>query len=317
MATTPTTHPGTQTSALFTLDVMRRHKLRLQLTWLLAAGFIVATAIYGYPYYKLDLPERAFSPYHRLLRPSGTIGGRLGLLGLAMFFCLFLYPIRKHWAWLGSIGKTKHWLDFHVLLGITAPVVVTLHSSFKLGGLAGVAYWIMIAVALSGFIGRYLYAQIPRRLSMAEMSLKEMEDSLGNWALQLAQQHVLPPEEIAPLLAQPSREDVERMPIWGALKMMIRMDAARPFQVSRLRRRFLTPARVALTLGGLLPSGHRELEGVITAVRGQAWLSTKMLYLTRVQEVFHLWHVVHRPFSYSFAVLVGVHVVVVMLLGYY
>ncbi len=78
-------------------------------------------------------------------------------------FCvLFLYPIRKHWPWLGRMGKTKNWLDFHVLWGITAPIVITLHSSFKLSGLAGLAYWIMMAVALSGFAGRYLYAQIPR-----------------------------------------------------------------------------------------------------------------------------------------------------------
>jgi hypothetical protein len=32
--------------------------------------------------------------------------------------------------------------------------------------------------------------------------------------------------------------------------------------------------------------------------------------------VFHLWHVIHRPFSYSFAILSILHVTVVLLLGY-
>ena len=104
------------------------------------------------------------------------------MLGVTLFCFLFLYPIRKKWPWLGRIGKTKHWLDFHVLLGITAPVVVTLHSSFKLRGIAGVAYWIMMAVSISGFIGRYLYAQIPRSLSATEMSgCKRSNRSRSGW----------------------------------------------------------------------------------------------------------------------------------------
>ncbi len=91
---------------------------------------------------------------------------------------------------------------------------------------------------------------------------------------------------------------------------MARLDIARPFQVSRLRRRSLSTAGIVLTLGGLLPSRQRDLESVIKAVRNQSWLSAKMLFLKRIHEVFHLWHVVHRPFSYSFAVLVVAHIAV-------
>jgi hypothetical protein len=42
-----------------------------------------------------------------------------------------------------------------------------------------------------------------------------------------------------------------------------------------------------------------------------------MAFLERVQQVFHLWHVVHRPFSYSFVALVAIHITVVLLLGYF
>ena len=78
-----------------------------------------------------------------------------------MFFVIYLYPLRKRWGWLGSQGNSRHWLDFHVVLGTAAPLVIALHSSFKFGGIAGMAFWIMTAVTLSGFIGRYLYSQIP------------------------------------------------------------------------------------------------------------------------------------------------------------
>ncbi len=269
------------------------------------------------PYYRLSEGDRAYSALRPLFLPSGSVGLKLGFFGLGLFLCLFLYPVRKRWPWLGRIGKTKHWLDFHVLLGITAPVVITLHSSFKIGGLAGVAYWIMMAVALSGFVGRYLYAQIPRSLNTAELSLQEMQNLAARLAQELERQAFVRPEEVAPLLRLPDPEAVEQLSIARVLWLMFCLDVARPFQVSRLRRRALSSAGIILTLGGLLPSRHKELESVIRAVRKQSWLSTKMLFLKRIHEVFHLWHVVHRPFSYSFAVLVVAHITVALLLGYY
>jgi hypothetical protein len=45
-----------------------------------------------------------------------------------------------------------------------------------MNGIAGVAYWIMMAAVASGVVGRYFYSKIPRHLSAAEMSLKEMEE---------------------------------------------------------------------------------------------------------------------------------------------
>jgi hypothetical protein len=41
-----------------------------------------------------------------------------------------------------------------------------------------------------------------------------------------------------------------------------------------------------------------------------------MLFLSRSQQVFNLWHIVHRPFSYAFAVLACIHIVTAILLGY-
>jgi hypothetical protein len=128
---------------------------------------------------------------------------------------------------------------------------------------------------------------------------------------------VLRTEEIAPLLQLPAQSEIAHLSWPAAFWTMARLDIARPFQVSGLRRRFLSGTGLVLTLGGLLKSRHRELEQVISAIRVQSWLSAKMLFLKRVHEVFHLWHVIHRPFSYSFAVLVVVHIGVALLLGYF
>ena len=314
MATVPSTAAR---SAGFRFDAEWRHRVRLYAAWIAIAALILGALYFGLPYYRLSEADRAYSPLRDLFQPSGSVGLKLGILGLGLFLGLFLYPVRKRWPWLGRIGKTKHWLDFHVLLGITAPIVITLHSSFKIMGIAGVAYWIMMAVAISGFIGRYLYAQIPRTLNTAELSLQEMQSMSARLTQELERQAVVRPEEVAELLKLPDPDVVEQLSIAQVLWLMARLDLARPFQVSRVRRRSLSVAGIALTLGGLLPSRQRELESVIRSVRKQSWLSAKMLFLKRIHEVFHLWHVVHRPFSYSFAVLVLAHITIALLLGYY
>lgn len=113
------------------------HKLRVLLAMAVAATLIVGLGWFGMDYYLLDIEQRVEHPQHRMLRPSGTIGLNLGILGVMMFLVIFIYPLRKRWRWLGSIGKTSHWLDFHSVVGVTAPIVITYHAAFKAGGSPG------------------------------------------------------------------------------------------------------------------------------------------------------------------------------------
>ncbi len=122
-------------------------------------------------------------------------------------------------------------------------------------------------------------------------------------AARLETQTVLRPEDVSPLLAMPAPEEVQQLPLARALLIMALLDLKRPFLLWRLRRR----------AGGSSP----ELRDAVAAVRRQAALSKEILFLSKAQQIFHLWHVVHRPFSYSFLLLVVLHVAVVLLLGYY
>lgn len=294
----------------------RGHHIRLLTLYGVAIALLLALAVYGFDYYTLDAAQRPLSPKHVLLKPSGSIGVKLGMLGLLMFLAIFLYPIRKRWPWLAKQGNAKHWLDIHVMLGLSAPLIVAFHASFKFRGVAGMAFWIMSAVALSGLVGRYLYGQIPRSLSAAEMSFKESQELQAQLTQQLSKQQVISAEQLRPLFRLPSSERVEKVQILIALGYMFALDCARPLHIARLRWRVLPFSMILLTLGGLLPSGNSEVEKVIRSARQQAALSKRILFLSRSQQVFHLWHVVHRPFSYSFAVLACIHIGVVLLLGY-
>jgi hypothetical protein len=96
---------------------------------------------------------------------------------------------------------------------------------------------------------------------------------------------------------------------------MLWADFRRHYTISRLRRQELSFAGKMASLGGMLSTGNTELERIIAMARKQAILSQRMLFLSRTQQVFHLWHVIHKPFSYSFALLAVIHIGVVFLFG--
>ena len=297
-------------------DPERWHRLRLHAASIASVVLLTVLALYGADYYVLGAAERPFSPKHHVLKPSGEIGIRLGILGVVLFLVIFLYPLRKRIPWMMRIGKSKHWLDFHVVLGLTAPVVIAFHSSFKFQGIAGIAFWIMVAVAVSGIIGRYIYAQVPRSLDNAEISLKELNAFEQELAAELAGQRVLAAEALQRLLRMPTAEEVRRMPLYRAMLLMVYLDLSRPWQIARLRRQVLHGVQWMMSLGGLLSSGNEEVESAIRAARRKSALSKRVAFLSRTQQVFHLWHVVHRPFSYGFVVLALVHIGVALTLGY-
>jgi hypothetical protein len=303
-------------SVLVREDPERGHRLRVLLAWLLALAIVLVIAGYGMSYYTLSAADRPFSAKHDALRPSGPIGMKLGMFGVFLFFLIYLYPLRKKWGWLARQGNSRHWLDFHVVLGTLAPVIVAFHATFKFGNIAGLAFWSMLAVTLSGFVGRYLYAQIPRNLNAAELTLKEMtalEDSLR---AELATQNSAAGKRLAKLYDLPTPKDVARMPMLLALLYMILIDLKRPFQVSVLRLQSSGfPAWMA-SLFGFLSTRDAKLEHGIAIARKQAQISKRILFLTRTGQVFRLWHVVHRPFSYAFAVLALLHIGLALYMGY-
>jgi len=298
-------------------DTEKGHRVRLFMGYLIAIALVAGIFAYGFNYYTLNSAERPFSPKHTLLKPSGTIGVKLGMLGLGMFLCIFLYPLRKRWAWLARQGSSRHWLDNHVLLGLAAPFVIALHAAFKFRGFAGIAFWIMLAVSLSGVIGRYLYGQIPRSLNAAELSLKEVQEIQGKLGEQLAEQRVLPQSDLRTLLSLPSAERVRKLPTVVALPYMMLLDLSRIFKIATLRRRHLGFGEQVLTLGGLLRTGHPELERAVQVACEEAAIAKRVLFLSCSQKVFHLWHVVHKPFSYTFALLAIIHIVLVAMMGYF
>jgi hypothetical protein len=285
------------------------------------AGAFLALFLYtlalGWRYYLLPVGERPLDELHRQLRPAGPIGIGFGVLSTLLFAAIYVYPLRKRWTWLRKMGTTRHWLDFHIVMGLAAPALVALHSAFKFGGLAGMAYWIMLAVVASGLVGRYFYAQIPRSKKDAELSLTELHRMNLELSENLRAQSVVPEEVWRPLVTPVRREEALRMPVVKSIARMLALDLARPFRMAALRRKALAGWERVWTLGGLLASNHPDLERVVALVRRQSWLTAKICFLDRAGQIFKMWHVVHRPFSGAFVALVAIHIGMAIWMGFF
>jgi hypothetical protein len=155
------------------------------------------------------------------------------------------------------------------------------------------------------------HSAIVERFDIQQAILQE------NLSQQLATQRVLPQADLRALLRMPDKDRVSRLPIFIALVYMMILDLTRYFRVAKLRRNALSFGQSLSSCAGFLPTRHPELEKAIRAAADEAALLKRVLFLSRSQKVFHLWHVVHKPFSYAFAVLALLHITLQFVLGYF
>jgi len=135
----------------------------------------------GFSYYSTSIEERFFDPGHLALKPSGSWGHGFGIVGsLFMLLGVLLYFVRKRVRSFSRLGALKYWLEFHIFLCTLGPILVLYHTAFKFGGLVAISFWSMVAVFVSGIIGRFIYIQIPRTIEGRELSLTEVREMTGN-----------------------------------------------------------------------------------------------------------------------------------------
>ena len=118
------------------------------------------------------------------------------------------------------------------------------------------------------------------------------------------------------LLHVPPPEHVRQISALAALGELFVLDVRQRFQLAALRRMANTGWENVRSLGGFVGGSSAEVERVVHLVRQKASLSRRIVFLNRTHSVFHLWHVVHRPFSYAFVVLALFHIMVVVGFGF-
>ncbi len=73
-----------QAMAAPVVDAEKAHRGRLRIAYMIAMGLALIQLAYGLNYYILSQADRAISPKHMFLKPSGIIGLRLGMIGFVL-----------------------------------------------------------------------------------------------------------------------------------------------------------------------------------------------------------------------------------------
>jgi hypothetical protein len=266
---------------------------------LVAIGWLL---VQGSSYYLAPFVERAHHPGYWDWKPGGRVGHALGVSGSALMVLMLGYSVRKRVGALRRLGPMSRWLDVHMLFGLAGPLLVVLHSSFKVQGLVALSFWSMLAVAASGVFGRYLYLQIPRTRAGEEMNLAALERVDAALNERLREEFRLNDDTIARL------ESI----------------AAGPAHTGGLARTLLRILTDDLTRRGRLRAFAGACRGVPGPVRSEfervlrskAEARRRILLWGRLHDLFHYWHVAHKPFAIVMYVFMMVHVAVAVWTGY-
>lgn len=273
--------------------------------YLLSIVGIVAIVVRGWDFYTTPYSLRPQHADYDFLRPAGLWGQGFGVVGTTMIVLLFLYSWRKRSRRLSKVGKTQTWLSLHIFCGVVGPLLIVLHSSFKVTGLVAVSFWAMVAVALSGVFGRYLYQQIPRTVigqAMAPDEVRVIELALDR---RLRDEHGVNDEFLHGLI-EVARGDLGiRSSLLGVMAA-----AAQEVTIKRRLTRFLWSRPEWRDRKGL---GRPELEELS---RQKVQIHNRLHRLNQYQAAFHYWHVLHKPFAAIMVLVMFIHIGVAIALGY-
>ncbi|MEW6410932.1 MAG: hypothetical protein AB1483_00505 [Candidatus Zixiibacteriota bacterium] len=261
----------------------------------------------GWSYYTTPYTDRPHHPDYRSLRPAGSTGVVLGIVGATMMLLMLVYSLQKRLRLFGRRTPLRPFLDGHIFLGVIGPLMIIMHTSFKVQGLVAIAFWAMIAVALSGYFGRYLYQQIPRTIDDKELSLTEIELSLDNALNEIRVRSGLDEEVLEDVLAKIERVYfAESTRVYKLLPILIVRDIIRPWSKHRLRH--------TLSVSGHIPP--QEVKTLTELGGKRALLKRRLHILGRVQRMFHWWHIIHKPLAIIMYVIMIVHITVAVWTGY-
>ena len=238
--------------------------------------------------------------------PASGAGYWMGVTGGSLMLVLLIYPLRKRIAVLWVLGPIRHWFRLHLFAGITGPLIVLFHSTFRVGSFnAAIALVSMLLVVSSGLVGRFLYRKIHNGLYGSRRTASELQAEVA--AIE---------ERLRPLLANS-----------GSIGQAFTQEAA---ALAAPRTGRAATAWHFVLLGWQRRRAVRRLEGLMDGVRRHAGSDTlrdlktladqidatlravqRSVQFSTYERLFALWHVIHVPFLVLLVITAVAHVVAV------
>jgi hypothetical protein len=237
----------------------------------------------------------------------------LGVVGASLMATLLLYPLRKRVRFMHSLGATRHWFRMHMVFGVLGPVLILYHCNFSLGSLNDtVALVCTLLVAVSGLVGRYVYAKVHVDLDGHRATLEQLSDSARITAVQRREAVALVPGLIERLTAYDAIVLTPPKSTLAAVLLPLKLAATTRFEGLRLSWFAGRQLRLLAKQSDIVRSQRAELRQSITRfIREHLKRVRRVAEFGSYERMFSIWHVFHLPFFYMLVVAALIHVLAV------
>jgi Fe-S-cluster-containing hydrogenase component 2 len=220
-----------------------------------------------------------------------------GVIGTALMIIAAIYPIFRRIKLFRWMASNTMWFDFHLMAGTVGPMFVILHSALRLDTWVSAAFWSMAIVVISGFLGRYLYTQVPALSSGVELEELDHERAFQKVRPRLT----VPMAEIDRELAihRARAQEVATSPgVTRALWWLIFQDIGRiPATLARRGR-----------LKQLGVTDRRTRKDLARRAARMIVIARRQVVAPKAQLLLHSWKKVHVPFTVILTGFSAVHI---------
>ncbi|MEK7713399.1 MAG: hypothetical protein AAB302_01515 [Deltaproteobacteria bacterium] len=256
----------------------------------------IVNALHAYGY---------LNEYQVRYEPSKGIWHILGWTGSAFMVTMMLYSVRKRFSMFAHWGALRHWLSAHIFLGIMGALLVTLHTTFKLGGIVATSFWSMIITVIFGILGRYIYIQIPQNVAGTDLQVNEINKMVEEVDNKLRERSGN--VDVSPLFKEIDVVDerVKDLNLFNALYLMVKTDIINRFKLLHINKVLKTDYH--------LSRGIRKQ--IVLFMSKKAALIRRKNFLSTSHRLLRYWHVLHVPLAIVMFIIMFLHVGVYFLLG--
>jgi hypothetical protein len=254
-----------------------------------------------------------YTRHYPIVDAQNGFGYWLGIIGASLMATLLLYPLRKRVRFMHVLGATRHWFRMHMIFGVLGPVLILYHCNFSFGSLNDtVALACTLLVAISGLVGRYVYAKVHVDLDGHRATLGELSAKARITAADRPQAASLVPQLLERLTAYdavvltPPQSTIASLLLPVKLAVQTRWTATRLIWYARGQLR--AQARRSAVIRAERPRLQRA---VARFVREHLRRVRRVAELGSYERMFSVWHVFHLPFFYMLVVAALIHVLAV------
>jgi Fe-S-cluster-containing hydrogenase component 2 len=222
-----------------------------------------------------------------------------GYLGTALMVLSMAYLLQRRFGWFYKTATNQFWLDVHLMTGFVGPMFIVLHSALRLTTWVSIPFWSMVAVVVSGVIGRYLYTLIPALTSRHDLEILECRREIT----ELAKEHPAAGDYAYQLMDAEAQRSARSWDV-GLLVLLLWVmfdDLRRIWTRGRDRRalRRMAPRAIARQIA-------RRIDRVV-------FFERRKELAPRSKVLLKSWKQVHIPFSVVLLVTMVAHIVITLI----